>query len=199
MSILKLFEAFQPFLLLIATGAISHYLIPKITKRWQDQQKEIELKTNFISEISESVLKMILAVQFAEVHSKSQTQEQYSAAYREWEIEKAIIGSKIRGYFPNTTLGQDWDEYADIVTEVYALSGTTDTAFRNDRLKGLNLYFDNAAIDWESLEKHHLKEGGFNKFQIYSKAWFSLRKSTLDRKDALVQEILNSRVALFNY
>ena len=134
---MEIYKVLQPFLLLIATAIISHYLIPKITRRWQDHQKELELKTGFVSEISESVLGIVMAVQFAEGGAKSQTQEQFDEAYRDWEIKKAIIGSKIRGYFPQTTLGPDWDDFADIVSEVYALSGTTDEEFRNNRLEKL--------------------------------------------------------------
>jgi hypothetical protein len=85
---------------LIATALISNFLVPAITRRWQDHQKELELKTGFVSEISESVLDILLAIQFAEVAAGSQTQEQYNEAYRNWEKRKAVIGAKLRAYFP---------------------------------------------------------------------------------------------------
>ena len=194
---MDIYKALQPFLLLIATAIISNYLIPKITRRWQDHQKELELKTGFVSEISESVLGIVMAIQFAEVGAKSQTQDQFDHAYREWEIKKAIIGSKIRGYFPHTELGPDWDEFSDIVSEVYALSGTRDKDNRDKRLNDLKNYFLADNIDWSSLGNLQLKENGFVQFQVFYKAWFSLRKSILVKKDALVQEILDSRIALF--
>ena len=65
----------HPVFLLLMTALVSSYLIPKITKRWQDHQKEMELKTNFVSEISESVVSMVTAVQFAELQAVSQTPE----------------------------------------------------------------------------------------------------------------------------
>ena len=195
---MEIYKVLQPFLLLIATAIISHYLIPKITRRWQDHQKELELKTGFVSEISESVLGIVMAVQFAEGGAKSQTQEQFDEAYRDWEIKKAIIGSKIRGYFPQTTLGPDWDDFADIVSEVYALSGTTDEEFRNNRLEKLKNYFATDSVDWQSLENLQLKKEGFLQFQTFYKAWFSLRKQILETKDKLVQRILDSRIALFS-
>ena len=79
---MEVYKMLQPFLLLITTAPISHYLIPKITRRWQDHQKELELKSGFVSEISESVLGIVLAVQCAESSAASQTQEQYDTAYR---------------------------------------------------------------------------------------------------------------------
>jgi hypothetical protein len=194
---MELYKALQPFLLIITTAIISHYLIPKITKRWQDHQKELELKTGFVTEISESVLGIVMAIQFAEVGAKSQTQDQFDNAYRDWEIKKAIIGSKIRGYFPHTTLGPDWDEFSDMVSEVYALSGTADKDFRNTRLNELKQYFSTDSVDWKSLENLQLKKEGFIQFQVFYKAWFSLRKTILEKKDVLVQRILDSRIALF--
>ncbi len=194
---MEVYKILQPFLLLIATALISHYLIPKITRRWQDHQKELELKTGFVSEISESVLGIVMAVQFAEVGAASQTQEQYDTAYRNWEVNKAIIGSKIRGYFPHTTLGTDWDEFSEIVSEVYALSGTSDETFRTERLDRLKKYFATDAVDWESLANLKLKHGGFHEFQTFYRAWFSLRKQVLERKDELVQRILDSGIAFF--
>jgi hypothetical protein len=173
---MELYKTLQPFLLIITTAIISHYLIPKITKRWQDHQKELELKTGFVSEISESVLGIVMAVQFAEVGAKSQTHDQFDNAYRDWEMKKAIIGSQIRGYFPHTTLGPDWDEFSDMVSEVYALSGTTDKDFRNTRLNELKQYFSTDSVDWKSLENVQLKKEGF----IQSK--FSLRHGFLCAK-----------------
>lgn len=197
MQWIELYRILQPFLLLMATALISNYLIPKITRRWQDHQKELELKTGFVSEISEIVLGIVMAVQFAEVGAASQTQEQFDQAYRTWEVKKAIVGSKIRGYFPNTTLGKDWDEFSEIVSEVYALSGTTDEVFREERLSRLKDYFGTDAADWQSLENLELKTGGFQDFQKFYRAWFSLRKNILERKDALVQRVLDSRIAFF--
>ena len=195
---MNVYKILQPFLLLIATALISHYLVPKITTRWQDHQKELELKTGFVSEISESVLGIVMAVQFAERGAASQTQEQYDTAYRHWEVRKAIIGSKIRGYFPHTKLGPDWDEFSEIVSEVYALSGTSDKKFRKERLDRLKTYFAANTVDWESLANLKLKQGVFHEFQTFYKAWFSLRKQVLEKKDELVQRILDSSIAFFS-
>ena len=195
---MEVYRLLQPFLLLIATVVISRYLIPKITRRWQDHQKELELKTGFVSEISESVLGIVMAVQLAEVRASSQTQQQYDKAYTDWEVKRAIIGSKIRGYFPHTTLGPDWDEFSEIVTEVYTLSGTSDEKFRKERLNRLKEYFCTDLIDWQSLLDLQLKATGFHELQTFYKAWFSLRKQVLERKDELVQRILDSSIAFFS-
>jgi hypothetical protein len=187
MQWIELHKSLQPYLLLIATALISNFLVPAITRRWQDHQKELELKTGFVSEISESVLDILLATQFAEVAARSQTHEQYAEAYRTWEKRKAVIGAKLRAYFPKTDLGQDWDQFGEIVSEVYALSGTSDPAERAEWLSNLKQYFGTDALDWQALANQELKK----------RAWFSLRQQVLRRKDALIQRILDTKIVFF--
>lgn len=187
----------HPLLLLVVTALISQYLIPHITSRWQNHQKEIELKIGLVSQISESVLNIVMATQFAELGSKSQSQEDFDRAFRAWEIQRAVIGSKIRGYFPEMELAKKWDDFSEIVTEIYALSGTTDLTFREERLYTIRSYFHKSNVDWNTLKNIEMKSGGFQDFQKFMKAWFKLKEVLLERQGELVQQILNSSVAMF--
>jgi hypothetical protein len=197
------YKLLEPFLLLIATAILTGYLAPKITQRWQNHQKALELKTSFVSEINENVLQIVMATQYAELRAASQTQEDFDKAYSTWEVQKAIIGATLRSYFPQTSLGKDWDEFSEVVTEFYALTGTSDPGFREKRLKGLKeyfgKYFDTNAVSWETLANLGLKASDdLYKFQDFMRAWHSLRKLVLKRKDALVQSILADRIAFFD-
>jgi hypothetical protein len=187
----------HPVFLLLMTALVSSYLIPKITKRWQDHQKELELKTNFVSEISESVASIVMAVQFAELRAVSQTQSNYDEAYRSWEIKRAVIGSKIRGYFPNTSIGSDWDIFSEIVSEVYALSGTTNDSARKKRINRIRDHFPKSEVDWDTLVQIELKDGGFESFNKFLKPWFDLREQLFIEKDMLIQRIIDAPVALY--
>jgi tetratricopeptide (TPR) repeat protein len=205
----------HPLLLLLATALLSHYLIPSIARWWQDHQKEIELKTNFVSEISESVLSVVMSVQYAEVsvfstpewadRSKAESriqeiQSALDASFRTWEIKRAVIGSKMRAYFSHTQIGRDWDRFSDMVTEVYALSGTHDPHYRIQRLNHLRAYFANDDIAWQRLENGWKISDVFDmaeEIHQYHRAWFSLKDTLLSRKDEIVQDILRSRMALF--
>jgi hypothetical protein len=150
-----------------------------------------------VSEISESVVSIIMAVQFAEVGAASQTQGKYDEAYQNWEIKRAVIGSKIRGYFPNTKIGTDWDKFSEIVSEVYALSGTTDDNFRKERVDKIRNHFPKSKVDWDTLLHLDLKKGGFQLFQKFLKSWFVLKEQLLIEKDELIQRILDAPVALY--
>ncbi len=187
----------HPVFLLFMTALISSYLIPKITKRWQDHQKELELKTNFVSEISESVASIVTAVQFAELGAVSQTQSKYDEAYQNWEIKRAVIGSKIRGYFPNTRIGSDWDKFSETVTEVYALSGTTNDSYRKERIERIRVSFPKSKVDWDTLLNVELKKGDFQSFNEFMEPWFELKTELFIEKDKLLQRILDAPVALY--
>jgi hypothetical protein len=197
MQWIELHKSLQPYLLLIATALISNFLVPAITRRWQDHQKELELKTGFVSEISESVMDILLATQFAEVSPGSQTQEQFDEGYRTWEKRKAVIGAKLRAYFPKTDLGQAWDQFAEIVTELYVLSRASEPVEREEWLDKLKQYFGTDTVDWQALANLELKKGDFRQFHKFSHAWFSLRQQVLQRKDALVQRILDTKIVFF--
>lgn len=187
----------HPLIVLIVGALISSYLIPMVTRRWQDHQQELQLKSDLVRQISESVTSIVVAVQFAEVGAASQTQEDYDKAYREWETKSAVIGSSLRAYFPNTQIGTDWNAYSEIVGEVYALSATFDPTFRQGRLEQIRAYFPTDTVDWDKLAKVQKRQVQSAEYWEYEGAWFALRAQLLAKRDELVQRILNSRISAF--
>ena len=182
----------NPLLLLVVGGAISGLLIPYITTQWQNHEKELEIKTDLVGRISETVMSMIMAVQFAEMSGPTQqSQEEYNKIFREWEISNAVTGSQIRAYFPANKLGQDWDKLSKLVTDVYALSGipVSDTRVKHvEKIKG---YFSNDMdnVDFSQLAK---TAGG----EKYLSQWFILKDEIIKKKDTLVGSILESHINL---
>lgn len=53
----------HPLLLLVVGALISSYIIPLYTKAWQDHQKELELKTDLVSEISDATASILTKTQ----------------------------------------------------------------------------------------------------------------------------------------
>lgn len=182
----------HPLLLLLITALISQYMIPSITRGWQNHQKEIELKTDIAGQITEMVSTIMMAIQVVEVTGGNQ--QDYDRAYRDWEIRQAVLGSKVRSYYPDTHFGEDWDAFSEIVTAVYALPATFDPAYRKERLIALKAYFPKAEIAWDALESIKLKEAEPDK---YLKAWFGLKKAVLRRNEELNHRILKSPMAMF--
>src|SRR5205085_3830762 len=109
----------HPLLLLIVGAAVSSYLVPSLTRSWQDHQKELEVKVSLVDQISKTVAEFIIAVQLAAFRSDIQTQEEFDEAYKDWEVAKPTIIGRLRAYFPNSPLLDEWKELALGVTDLY--------------------------------------------------------------------------------
>lgn len=186
----------HPILLLFLTAAISGYLVPHITRRWQDHQKELELKTALASSISDAVASMVIATESAESvklgEKGGQTQDEYRKAFRDWSVASAVIGSKLRVYFPGTELGQNWDDYSELVTTFYRLEGAPNEGIRRERLQKLRAALGPSAsnIDWEVLANERFS-------RELAKNWLELKRQLLRQKDGIVQSILMKPISAF--
>ena len=182
---LETFKATVPLLAVLLTAALSGYVVPRITRRWQDHQKELELKTSLVELISDAVLQFILAMQFAE--RKVSTQEAFDEAYRRWEVQRAVLAGKLRVYFRDPTLVQDFESFCDAVSDFYALAGISHSGYRAKQIDKLKSYFGEAATDWRRLaDQEERRTDFFNWFF----AWWQLRQQVLLRKDAVISNML---------
>jgi hypothetical protein len=190
---LDIFKAVVPLLVVLLTAAVSGLLVPGITRHWQDYEKELQLKAGLVDGINEAVMSILLAVQFAEHGSISQ--EKLDDAYQKWEVQRAMLSGKLKAYFADTQIADKFDRLTEEIGEVYALSGTTDTQFRFERIDRLKSYFGAQITDWNlvaDLKKHETE------FLAWYAAWWKLRTEIVSRKDALVRELLTARGGFFS-
>jgi hypothetical protein len=112
----------HPFVLLLLAAGISGLLVPYIASQWQNHQKELELKTGLVSQISKAVADIIIVSRIAQIPAYAYTNLSYPSTFEDWEISKATIGSQIQAYFPENQIKQEWDNLSSAITE---LSGLT--------------------------------------------------------------------------
>jgi hypothetical protein len=136
-------------------------------------------------------------VQLAEAGYGSQTQEQFDQAYVTWETDKLVIGGKLQAHFRDPALSQEWTTFSDMVSEVYALAGTTSAAYRTQRIEMLRGYFGADAADWDTLLHVELKQAGFAEFQKYYGAWFSLRDAVYRKHGEFLGGLIDAPMAMF--
>jgi hypothetical protein len=184
----------HPLVLVFVTALVSSVLVPSITRRWQDQQAAIELRTRFASETTESVVGFLLSVQFAERGAIAQ--DKYTQAYYDWEVKRATLESRFAGYFADPQLAADWAAFSEAVTAAYRLSGTTQEPYRSQVIGELRTYFAQSGVDWDSLKQHELTLGSIADSQRYFSAWWSLRGAVLSRTADFARRILRSELAL---
>jgi hypothetical protein len=184
----------HPLVLLVAGAVLSSLVIPSLTRRWQNHQKELEVKTGLVAEITNAVTSLVMAVQFAELGSRTQSQEDLDEAYRAWETEAAVIASKLRAYFPKAQLAREWSELARLTTNFYALAGMSDRKqqFLQDLLGEVRSR--GPALDREAAEELARFRGlGVSGGRV---EWAELKAHVLARKDAIVRGVLDARSAI---
>ena len=126
-------------------------------------------------------MQIIMAVQYARVGAKSQKQADFDQAYLDWEIESAVIGTKLQAYFPDTAIPDEWAGFSAIVTDFYALEGVDP-----DERAGF------AALITKKLgapaDPEHQDPDD----------WLALKNKILERKSALIRQILQARISLLS-
>lgn len=122
----------NPLLVLIVGAIFTGIFIPWITRRWQYKQKELELKTKLVSDITKSVMKTAMTIylfnapknQLQLSMDSNKQQEELNETYKEWKVDSCIIGTKLHAYFPEEKLGDEqihkkWDRFKDALSKFY--------------------------------------------------------------------------------
>ena len=203
----------HPLLLLLIGAAFSSYLIPSLTRGWQNHEKEVELKAQLASDLTEKTTAFIMAVQSVELTTRAtdvdpptpkefaehQAQiDELNNRYQQWEVDSAVIGSRLRTYFPDTSLVADWRSLSDAITGFYAMEGTTDLSSRNAQVLRLlgqvaKLPLDGLSRDLER-ERASLQSGLLDEYEL---RWANLRAELIARRDALIQRVLEADSSAF--
>ncbi len=124
----------HPFVLLVIGALLTGLFVPFITRRWQDRQKELELKTNLVADMSQSVHTFTMTLLFEgrrrRLHSAVETSEplirrtELEAAYQDWRVRSAVIGAKLEAYFRDASLRDEWSSFTRAVNDFYRLEDT---------------------------------------------------------------------------
>jgi hypothetical protein len=102
----------HPFVLLIIGALISSLIIPYFTRQWQDNQKQLELKTALADDINKAVSDSIVSSRDGYQADSSFT------TYKSWEISKETIGSKIGAYFSDHEIRLSWNNLSSAVEQL---------------------------------------------------------------------------------
>lgn len=210
----------HPFVLAIfgsvVTVFFTGFLIPDLTRGWQDHQKELDLKTALVSDVSSSATKIIIAIQIHEVRYRRQAQvsvpdvASLDNAYRTWQVNSEITRSRLQSYFPGTLIGQHWSLYATLITKLYVISDCSYPSrvqYVRDIRVGLAQLARLSSTSGNRLTSAVSPEGWnvlssqcslplYRSTPFYTN-WFNLRDLLLLQQDAIVQEILNAHIVAY--
>jgi hypothetical protein len=102
-------------------AAITGWALPGLARRRDVRQKALEVRTQLVSDMSRIVIAFVTAVRFAIEDGKTEDGD-YQKRYREWEDERAVLGTKLEAYFPNTNIPNNWRDFVAAMSELYDIT-----------------------------------------------------------------------------
>lgn len=106
----------HPLLLLVIGAIVTSIIVPNFTRQWQDNQKQLELKTALGDEINRAVSDPIVSSRL--ITANLFELKDWSNSFKNWEISQEMIGSKFEAYFSNNRIRQNWNNLSSAVEEL---------------------------------------------------------------------------------
>jgi hypothetical protein len=203
----------HPLLLLLVGAIVSSYLIPALTRSWQNHEKELDLKASLAAEMSEKATDFVMAVQFYKLNTQgldlgaasqavrrdaAKQLDDLNRRYRRWEIDSAVIASRLRAYFADPEISADWRALAATITSFYAIEGETDVGRSAPQIEAVLREVRQIPVgdfgDDVRREVTRLRRVGLSGYGL---RWGELRAELLARRDALIQRVLDGDTSAF--
>jgi hypothetical protein len=189
----------NPLLIAVVGAFLVYWLIPQFTRGWQDHAKILEVKTNLVAEMSDSVGNATMTGRFiasgligkATVDPRA-TQRAFNDAYQEWTVESAVIASQLAAYFPGNDLASRWRSYANVVTDYLQLSARGQRADRASQLVEVARYFPELKKRGKAWWTALLEVG-----PAFQENYRELSLAVLSERDTFVQRVLDSNATGF--
>lgn len=101
----------------VISALLAVFVVNQFSRRWQNRQRALEIKAGLVSDLSEAVMELVIAVQFAHRNQQSQKHEAaMEKASRVWETRSAVITTKLEAYLQETPIPKEWDRSRNFST-----------------------------------------------------------------------------------
>ncbi len=186
----------HPLLLLVVGALLSSYIIPSITRKWQERQKELELKTNLVKEISQAVAGVTMTVEFFGIGAIKEhwDKQEYFKNLRDWETRQSMIQSQLQAYFQDDDISSQWLECSTLLTEVFSLCSIDDVDQRKVVLARIRQRINEAKVDWAILEQGRV--AWTQNFIQYQQTLSALKEALRIKTNAVITAVLKSQITL---
>ena len=189
----------HPLLIAVCVAVLVNWLIPNFTRKWQNHQQALEIKTGLVSDMGAAVSNAVMTGRFIAgglISSSSADpradQRAFNDGYRAWTTNNASIGAKLQAYF-GSGIGSEWRSFGNVVTDYFQLSATPSRgrAAQVDEILG----YPNLP-SWARMTKAQRRALiRSNSSAAFQNAYGQLGRGILARSDELVQGVLNSGVS----
>jgi hypothetical protein len=190
----------KPILITLFGAAISAWLVPAFTRQWQDRQKEREIKVALVSDIGDSTSDALVTSQYVanQAFPGGNGQAEYNRFSLDWARRSAQIEAKLRAYFPDDPLVDDWREYSIVVqNDFYLLTGGSGKA---GAVHTVRQYLESAPEGSEAIAGVNWKRLRSLNFNDRSAVddYVLVTGQLLDGKERLIRAILNANAEGFS-
>jgi hypothetical protein len=181
----------NPLVVTLVGALVASWLIPSLTRQWQDHQKALEIKSGLVGEMSEASSEAVATAgaiagglyQAASTDALT-TQRAFNDAVRNWAVRSAVVGSRLEAYFPRAAVGPAWRRFSTAVADYLQLAAKPNGS-RAGRVGELRAVVpDDPRIRWQVLTRT-------NTGASFQRSYAALGQSLLDVRDALVQRVLD--------
>jgi hypothetical protein len=189
----------NPLLVTVVAALLGGWLIPQITREWQNHEKALEIKTGLVSQMSESVSRAVMTSRFIAVglvreasRDPNADQRAWNDGFREWTTNSASIGAKLEAYF-GSDLGSDWRSFGNVVTDYFQLSANVQPS-RPAQVREIFAYQELPKnLHLSAKDRRVLATS--NSSPAFHRAYAELGRAILQRRDELVQSVLDAGVS----
>jgi Divergent InlB B-repeat domain len=206
----------HPLVLLLIGAAITSYVIPLLTRRWQEHQKELELKVDLVTQISDSVYRIMIATEQLESESDMRSgfsdkegMSNYRKASLDWQLKTGVIKAQIQLYFPKSDFKNKLEIFFEIVHNIYLLALIDNKIDRNRSFKIIKDNIIRLAktpvtiqaldnIDWAVLAAKYSSSNNKEIHPDYLKNWLNLKATMLGLQSELLDEIVKLNISGFS-
>jgi hypothetical protein len=181
-------------LVTVVAALLGSLLLPQITRKWQDHQQALDIRTGLVTQMSESSSTTLATTRFlaAKLVPDAKVQPIYNGAYREWAADSASIGARLQVY-TRPPIGDRWRQFGFVLTA--ALSLAIDTpATHAGRLEEIQRRLPQGLRLTQAEHDALLKANTEDAFQD---AFAHLAQNIVVWRDELVREVIHSPVSGF--
>jgi hypothetical protein len=190
---------------------LTSLLLPYITSKWQNHQKELDIKSTLVTQITQSSNKVFIELQsfvLGEVPLKSQVFNHYLDVVNEWENDSTATYAQLKAYYPQTSLSKEWDGIRAMMFAFYRLNIDkrkeqrqldTDTIQKILSALKVNTCVSDVCVDWTNLvQKYEPLQNGDGLLIMTSPSWALLELAVRDEMNSFVQEVLQTPISVYS-
>ena len=101
----------HPLVIVVIGAVISGLIISPITDRWQNRQKELQIRVNLVRRISRTIMGRMTKIELGVPAKRlEELNKESNDEYMKFKVDSAVIGTELDSYFPNQEIGKKWDE-----------------------------------------------------------------------------------------